>query len=51
MLKNVIRKYEFELDSGRDLFVQLILNVYGHVEALIPELWDHDTPEALSLMT
>ena len=51
VLKNVIRKYEYELDSGRELFNQLIDNVYGLVEALIPEMWDHDSPEALSLMT
>ena len=39
------------MEKGRVTFHPLIERAYGNVESLIPELWDHDSPEAISLLT
>lgn len=49
-LKNIISKYEYEIDDGKEPVNRLTNNIFPILENLIVFLWDNDAVESHSLL-
>ena len=50
VLKNIISKYEYEIDEGKDPVNRLVESIFPTLENLIVFLWENDSPESHSLL-